>query len=319
MTLLRGVAVVVLLAFAHAAGAADAAPSPGPAGSSPAGVPSGPPPLGDGAVVPKTGLEPLAPGAAATDGAAVSPGPTGAAVPAGDAAGGPATLQAPDATPGPLPPGSAAIGSSATSTATWPMSLRVGGGLLLLAGAGWAWTRLRARAIPVGAASWVRLPEAGLFGPGTPSLSDGWVRCAVDPAERDAALEGVLGTLADHRPVLVIARSDVPVPPVRGHAVHRSAVARPTHVAQVLEALEARGEPSVLLLVEDDPAVAQALAEALPADTAAMVLHAGDPSPAAPGWPVVSLRRGEHGWTARAGETTVPLVAGLDGFRPRGA
>jgi hypothetical protein len=262
--------------------------------------------------VPKTGLEPLPGGPVATDGATPI-APTGS--PAAGAPAGAALLPL-DGTQGPVATPTASV--PATGGATPPMPLLVGGGLLLLAGAGWAWTRLRGGSVPAGAASWVRVPDAGLFGPGTPSLSDGWLRCAVEPTERDVAIAGVLSTLADRRPVLVVAPSEVPVPPVRGYAVHRASVARPTHVAQVLEALEARGEPSVLLLVEDDPAIAQAIAEALPADTAAVVVQTGEAVPT-PGWPSVALCRTPDGWTARTGTASVALVAGLDGFRPRGA
>ena len=311
MTSLRGLLVVALLVNAHAAVAADAATTPGTA--------TGPVPTGDGAAVPGTGLPPLDNAPVPTDGAA-APGASApaAAAPGASAPGASGALPPLDGPAGAAGPSATTASAPAEGTKGWPVPLLVGGGLLLIAGAGWAWTRLRADAAPAGAASWVRLPEAGVFGPGTPSLSDGWIRCAVDASDRDAALAGMLGTLADRRLVLVIARADVPVPPVRGHAVHRAHVARPTHVAQVLEALEARGEASALLLVEDDPAVAHALAEALPADTAALVLQAGDASPA-PGWPSVALRRTDDGWTALAGAASVPLADGPDGFRPRGA
>jgi hypothetical protein len=154
----------------------------------------------------------------------------------------------------------------------------LGVGLLVLLGAAWMWTRTR-QAPAARPSSVTLVPEPGLLGPGSPSLSDGlavWV--AAEGEER--LVQALVSHLADRHRVLVAARSDVSVRPVAGGPVYRLAGVKPSQVGDAAEALAREdGPPLAVLIVADGDATAlRDYASLLPGDVGgvALVPHEAD-------------------------------------------
>ncbi len=94
-----------------------------------------------------------------------------------------------------------------------------------------------------------RLPEPGLLGDGTPSLSDGssvWIVEADATADFMALL---LGSMAAHHRVVVVAPGSNPIPLVHGGPVYRMKNPRPSHVGEaVAELMRGAGQPVAVLV-----------------------------------------------------------------------
>jgi len=94
------------------------------------------------------------------------------------------------------------------------------------------------------------VPEPGLSGPGTPSLSDGLVVWRVAENNLGKAVSDVLTALARFHQVLIVAPSKVAVPEVAGGPVHVCQSSRPASIhARMAELARLPGRPPALLLV----------------------------------------------------------------------
>lgn len=156
-----------------------------------------------------------------------------------------------------------------------------GVGLLTLAGLVWFWFRGGAPALPM-------LPEPGLFGAGTPSLSSGLSVWTGDEGLADL----VLGAMAAHHRVLLVGEGR----PVVGGPVFRS----PTRDARKLgrlmrELADEAGAPPALLWIGATAAELRGLK--LPAEIGAVAIVA---DPAGVDAPVVRAAREGDGWLLRS-------------------
>jgi hypothetical protein len=122
-----------------------------------------------------------------------------------------------------------------------------------------------------------QMPEPGLLGEATPSLSDGtsfWV-----VPEEDAAdfIQILLASMAQHHQVLVVSAGTDALPLVHGGPVYRMKSPRPTHVADVVNSLAANsGRPVAILLhtAEMNSSLLNDYADLLPGNVgAAIVVH----------------------------------------------
>ncbi|MFZ5481683.1 MAG: choice-of-anchor X domain-containing protein [Myxococcota bacterium] len=267
----------------------------GPSSTDP--LATGTPPLGDGVQPPAEGAPPLGDG--------VLP-PVDGASPAGGTplAGGAPAGGAPRAGGVSFP-----TGEKRDDGTLW---IGLGVGLLVLLGAAWLFMRTRQAPAERPAAVTV-VPEPGLLGPGTPSLSDGlsmWIA-----PEDPALVQAIVSHLADRHRVLVVARSDVQIRPVAGGPVYRLAGTRPSQVGDAAEALAREEGPPLAVLIVSDGADAAALrdyADLLPTDVGGVVLVGKElDAPLAR----VTLRAGADGtWEIDHKDGTRRLRATDDGF-----
>jgi hypothetical protein len=195
------------------------------------------------------------------------------------------------------------------------LNLGIGLGLLALAGLGlyWVWTRgSRSPEVPKGV---VLLPEPGLLGVGTPSLSDGLCQWVV-PSSEWAELTGpLLAHLARHHRVLVAAPTRIEVPLVHGGPVYRMTGMRPAWVGDAAEELyDDPGAPLVVLLFTDVEEVdtIRDFADLLPPEVGGVLVLGSDlPTSLA----TVHCRRDGGGWKATAGGAEYHLDEADQGFR----
>ena len=252
-------------------------------------------------------IDPDAPDAAPSADGSVAPGtPNGAGEPFVEGATLPA--RGPNVT---FP--SADSGTSAKDDKT----LYVIGGILLLilAGVAFYWFRSpeasapsASRAAPGSASGLVhRMPEPGILGNGTPSLSDGSSVWIIDSADTQAFFGLLLGSLAQHHRVIVVAPGSSSLPLVHGGPVYRMKSPRPGHVSDAVANLSRESGNPLAVLVNAtgmDSATLNDYAELTPGDLGLVIVrndaHTG---------PEQSLQvsRTGGGWSIRAGENTVTL------------
>lgn len=145
-------------------------------------------------------------------------------------------------------PGEQPVGDSWSE---WEPFLAFGLGITLVAAVAWLWARPRAApqavvALPAGVSM---LPQPGLFGPGTPSLSSGMLLWIVDGEQPDVVAP-LLATLAAHHRVLLVAPVDREVPQVHGGPVFHSTNLDPDHIADAADSLSSeRGLPVAVVIV----------------------------------------------------------------------
>jgi hypothetical protein len=155
--------------------------------------------------------------------------------------------------------------------ATLYVAFGLGG--LLLAVIGYLWIRGRGSlSLPPGL---TLVPEPGLFGPGTPSLSDGLSLWIAPPQDAGELARLLLGSLARHHRVLVSAPARSPLPSVRGGPVYRVTSGQKRALSEAVEALQelGPGELAVLVLGENlDGRSLQAQAESLPEGVGGVVV-----------------------------------------------
>lgn len=267
---------------------------------------------GDGTVAPapaapEEGATPAA--ATAPEGAAPSPTPDAAqaAQPAPSPAG------SPPASPPPGPGGQTVTFPTEDSGDDGLLFIGFGVGLFVLMGLGWVW--MRGRGAPEGRPADVTLvPEPGLLGDGSPSVSDGlsaWVGADGAGAFQDALVQ----RLALHHRVLFAARAEVPCRPVHGGPVYRVQGVRPSLVADAADALAAEPGAPLVVVVGLDAGDAGALREyrdALPKDVGGLVLL---PAGADVGVPRVDVTPTATGWAVRLADgRTVHAVTGPRGL-----
>lgn len=199
-----------------------------------------------------------------------------------------------------------------------------GAGLLVLVGVLWAWSRRGARSEAADGPppNLTLLPEPALFGPGSPSLSDGLSLWVATPDEVSEALRPLLARLADGRRVLVVAPSGTAVPAVHGGPVYRLNAARPPQIALAVESLLREGGLPVSVLVAsavEDEATLRELADSLPAEVGGVVLGAVDLSAPLPRYRLGRTGAGLWSLEGAAGTGALRLVEGPSGLVRRPA
>lgn len=123
--------------------------------------------------------------------------------------------------------------------------------LLILAAVAFFWFKEPAPAPKSSAGSSLvhRLPEPGLLGDGTPSLSDGSSVWVVDSDATTDFMSLLLGSMAAHHRVVVVSPGSNPIPLVQGGPVYRMKNPRAGHVADaVSELMRGSGQPVVVLV-----------------------------------------------------------------------
>ena len=122
-----------------------------------------------------------------------------------------------------------------------------------------------------------RMPEPGLLGDGTPSLSDGTSIWVVKSDEANAFTKLLLTSMAQHHRVLVVSVSPDDLPLVHGGPVYRMKSPRPTHVADAVHALQSEPGLPVSILVhaaQMEPALLNDYADLMPGTVgSAIVVH----------------------------------------------
>ena len=187
--------------------------------------------------------------------------------------------------------------------------------MLVLVGVAWLWLRNRPAEGGGGTPNGlVVVPEPGLLGPGTPSLSDGLGLWIVPEADQEAVVAPLLATLARHHRVLFAAPSRVAAPSVYGGPVYRATNTRPSHVGDAAEALQREGGAVAVLFVGTgaDAATIRDYADLLPTGVGSICLVAQDPG--VPAITRVLAQRDGGAWVVTVGDRTLRLVQGRDGF-----
>jgi len=204
---------------------------------------------------------------------------------------------------------------SAASSPGEDSTLYVIGGvlLLILAAVAFLWFRPQDETEPssarfTGSDQAHRMPEPGLLGDGTPSMTDGACVWHVDAADTDDFVGLLLGSMAAHHRVLVVSPGTAALPLVAGGPVFKMKNPRPSHVSQTLDSLaRAPGLPFSIFIraTEMNPQTISEYCETLPQDAGTAILvnaeHTG---------PETSVRvsRESDGWSIVSGTTTVRLT-----------
>jgi hypothetical protein len=153
------------------------------------------------------------------------------------------------------------------------------------------------------------MPEPGLLGDGSPSLSDGtsfWVVPETDSADFTQIL---LASMAQHHQVLVVSGTTDELPLVHGGPVYRMKSPRPTHVADAVNALShSVGRPVAILIhaAEVDSSLLNDYADLLPGTVGAAVVVHNSPG----GLELtVKVSRTDSGWHLNVGAKNISLQA----------
>ncbi len=213
----------------------------------------------------------------------------------------------PSARPGGRPPAGATPAPVAAEKDTSnPMLFAgVGLGLLLLSGVAY-WTtqgRVGSELAP--------LPEPGLVGPTTPSLSAGLSVWEIDPEDAADLADALLATLARHRCVVVAADPGYIPAAVFGGPVYRADGCTPAAIKKMVDAADEEAGPRIAVLIrcETDPARLKALVDALHGTGGVVVTGDAGYTPL----PIVHCRRGPgRSWSfaTAAGEVQAHLGPG---------
>lgn len=213
------------------------------------------------------------------------------------------------------PTSSSSSAGKKTAWDDWAPFVALAGGLVLVAGIGWMWSRPRGSAasnlaLPPGVSV---LPEAGLFGPGTPSLSNGVFLWIAEGNQSDVVAP-LVATLATYHRVLFVAPEGHEVPRVHGGPVFHTTNLDADHVADSAEALSAEGGAPVALVIVNPAATKQELldyAEVAPAGVGGVVLVDQDADV-----PLTKLRSSAAGtgWTFRVDAVELTARESANGF-----
>ncbi len=211
------------------------------------------------------------------------------------------------------PPGGAKSTDSTLYVAIGAVGLLLAGmvGLYRMGGRG----RASADGLPAGMTV---VPEAGLLGPDTPSLSEGLSQWVVAPNDAHELLRPLLATLARYHRVVVCAPARSALPPVPGGPVYRVAPGKPGDLADAVEALQdmSAGGIAVLMLGDGlDGATLKAHGDALPegvggAVVVMQVLMAT--------LPVVHCARRGDAWHLKFTSSEIDVAARVGGFERLG-
>jgi len=193
-------------------------------------------------------------------------------------------------------------------------TLYVIGGILLLvlAGVAFFWFRPEQEGTStsryIGSDQAHRLPEPGLLGEGSPSLSDGPSVWVLQPADTNDFIGLLLSSMAAHHRVLVVAPGAETLTLVHGGPVFRMKNPRPLHVTDTLESL--RTEPglsfSVLIRATDmNEKTITEYCEQLPSDVGtAIIVNGSHDGPEQQ----VSVSRDGSNWVLKTASCSVRLV-----------
>ena len=185
--------------------------------------------------------------------------------------------------------------------------------LLILAGVAFLWFRPQdeAEAGPArftGSNQAHRMPEPGLLGEGTPSLSDGACVWHVDAADTEEFVGLLLSSMAAHHRVLVVSPGPAHIPLVPGGPIFKMKNPRPSHVSQTLDSLSRAPGLSFSILIRATDMNAQTISEyceTLPEDVGtALLVNAAHTGPESS----VRVTREADGWSIVSGSTTVRLT-----------
>jgi hypothetical protein len=198
------------------------------------------------------------------------------------------------------PPTSSSLAPPVASDNSGAVSMVVGAAVLLLAGLlylGWSGS---------GGSLLPSLPEPGLLGPQTPSLSEGLSRWETAPEDTAALTRILLATMARHHRVLLIAPPDFQPDPVFGGPVYR-APSRPGSWKKVLNGLlEEGGLPLTVLCLGGSVG---ALTKMLPDGVGGIMVGGGDEK-----LPTVKCTRDGARWHLQTETGMLLLAASTRGF-----
>lgn len=160
------------------------------------------------------------------------------------------------------------------------------------------------------------VPEAGLFGPGTPSLSEGLSQWVVPPNDAHELLRPLIATLARYNRVVVCAPPRSALPSVPGGPVYRVEPGKPADLADAVIGVQEMGAGGVAVLMLGDGldgAALKALGDALPEGVGGAVLVM---QVLMTTLPVVHCERREGVWHLKLPNVELDLTEAEDGFRP---
>ena len=188
----------------------------------------------------------------------------------------------------------------------------IGGVLLLvLAGVTFFWFRSPAPVArsetSTGHARVRNLPEPGILGDATPSLSDGTSVWVTPSANAEDFLQLMLQSLAQHHRILLVSTSTTAPPLVHGGPVHLMKSPRPAHVADAARALaNDSGNPLAIVVHVGDTksALLNDIADLLPPEIGAVIIAQDSYSGPEP---TVQVSFVESGWNLVSGDSTVRL------------
>ena len=160
------------------------------------------------------------------------------------------------------------------------------------------------------------VPEAGLFGPGTPSLSEGLSQWVVPPNDAHELLRPLIATLARYNRVVVCAPPRSALPSVPGGPVYRVEPGKPADLADAVIGVQEMGAGGVAVLMLGDGldgAALKALGDALPEGVGGAVLVM---QVLMTTLPVVHCERRGDVWHIKLPNAELDLTEAEDGFRP---
>lgn len=222
------------------------------------------------------------------------------------AVGGTAPARGPNVT---FPSTSNSSASSGTTAENDSTLYVIGGVLLLVLGAvAFFWFR-EPSGSPVDSGSTLvhRMPEPGLLGEGTPSLSDGASVWVVDTESTADFMSLLLSSMAAHHRVVVVAPGSNPIPVVHGGPVYRMKNPRAGHVADAVnELMRSPGQPVAVLVdaTRMEESILSNYADLVPGDLGTMFVrntaHTGPERS-------LSVAKNDGGWAISDGDTRVEL------------
>ena len=152
-----------------------------------------------------------------------------------------------------------------------------------------------------------RMPEPGLFGDASPSLSDGTSIWVVPEADASEFAKLLLTSMAQYHRVLVVSVSPDPLPLVHGGPVYKMKSPRPTHVADAVHELQAQpGQPVSILVhaAKMESAVLNDYADLMPGSVgSAIVVHDNYAGPET----TVAVSRQGNDWVLNNGGKLISL------------
>jgi hypothetical protein len=194
--------------------------------------------------------------------------------------------------------------------------IALGAGLLMLVGLAWLWMRSRGDGPVSRPKDLQALPELGVLGPGSPSLSDG-LALWVCPAQDDAALaRAILATLARHHRVLYVGPAADAPPQVHGGPVYRVPANRPGVVGDAAESLMGESERPLAVFIHAQAADAGNIrdyADLLPPGAGGVVLVNAELDVPLPR---IACARTASGWAFEFNGATIHASEGLGGLDP---
>lgn len=158
------------------------------------------------------------------------------------------------------------------------------------------------------------VPEAGLLGPGTPSLSEGLAQWVVAPQDAHEVLRPLIATMARYHRVVVCAPSRSALPAVPGGPVYLVEPGKPSVLTDAVEGVQDMGAGGVAVLIIGDGldgAALKAQADALPEGVGGVVLVM---QVLMTSLPAVQVEPRAGGWRLRFASGEIDVEEREDGF-----